>query len=72
MSFFEKKCTVAVAGGGIAGIAAALAAARCGKKVILLEKSCVLGGLATNGLIYIYLPLCDGNGRQVIYGIIMS
>ena len=32
MSFFEKKCTVAVAGGGIAGIAAALAAARCGKK----------------------------------------
>ncbi len=69
MSFFEKKCTVAVAGGGIAGIAAALAAARCGKKVILLEKSCVLGGLATNGLIYIYLPLCDGNGQQVVYGI---
>lgn len=69
MSFFEKNCTVAVAGGGIAGIAAALAAARCGKKVIMLEKSCVLGGLATNGLIYIYLPLCDGNGRQVIYGI---
>ena len=69
MNFFEKNCTVAVAGGGIAGIAAALAAARYGKKVILLEKSCVLGGLATNGLIYIYLPLCDGNGRQVIYGI---
>lgn len=69
MNSFEKSCTVAVVGGGIAGIAAALAAARYGKKVILLEKSCVLGGLATNGLIYIYLPLCDGNGRQVIYGI---
>lgn len=69
MNIFEKSCTVAVSGGGIAGIAAALQAARCGKKVILLEKSCVAGGLATNGLIYIYLPLCDGNGRQVIYGI---
>ena len=34
----------------IAGIAAALAAARNGAKVILIEKQCALGGLATLGL----------------------
>lgn len=65
----EKKCDVLVAGGGIAGIAAALAAARNGASVILAEKQCALGGLATLGLISIYLPLCDGEGHQVTFGI---
>ena len=60
---------VVVAGGGIAGIAAALGAARQGAKVALLEKQFLLGGLATAGLITIYLPLCDGNGNQVSFGI---
>lgn len=60
---------VTVAGGGVAGIAAALAAARNGAKVLLLEKQCMLGGLATAGLVTVYLPLCDGLGRQMSYGI---
>lgn len=60
---------VAVVGGGIAGVAAALAAARLGKKVILFERMFGLGGLATLGLITIYLPICDGNGNQICYGI---
>ena len=60
---------VAVCGGGFAGISAALAAAREGKKVILFEKEYILGGLGTAGLITIYLPLCDGFGRQVSFGI---
>lgn len=60
---------IAVCGGGIAGIAAALAAARHGKKVVLLERQYMLGGLATAGLITIYLPLCDGCGKQVSFGI---
>lgn len=60
---------VVVVGGGIAGVAAALAASRAGTKVCLLEKVCALGGLATVGNVIIYLPLCDGNGRQVIGGI---
>ena len=64
-----KECDVLVCGGGFAGISAALAAARQNKKVILLEKSYLLGGLATSGLITIYLPLCDGLGRQVSFGI---
>ncbi len=60
---------VLVAGGGIAGIAAALAAARAGKRVLLLEGQYMLGGLATAGIVTIYLPLCDGYGRQVSFGI---
>ncbi len=63
------NCDVLVCGGGFAGISAALAAARQGKKVILLEKTFMLGGLATAGLVTIYLPLCDGIGRQISFGI---
>ena len=63
------KCDVLVAGGGIAGIAAALAAGRQGKDVLLIENEYTLGGLATLGLVTIYLPLCDGEGHQVIFGI---
>lgn len=60
---------VIVAGGGVAGISAALAAARQGKKLLLIEKMFILGGLATAGLVTIYLPICDGKGRQVSFGI---
>ena len=60
---------VVVAGGGIAGCAAALAAARNGARVLLIEKQTLLGGLATAGLITYYLPLCDGEGTQMSYGI---
>ncbi|HOK04069.1 MAG TPA: FAD-dependent oxidoreductase [Victivallales bacterium] len=63
------KTDVAVVGGGIAGCAAALAAARSGVKVILIEKESALGGLATLANVIVYLPLCDGNGNQVIGGI---
>ena len=63
------ECDVLVVGGGFAGIAAALSAARMGKKVILVEKSFYLGGLGTSGLVTIYLPICDGMGKQVSFGI---
>ncbi len=65
----SSHCDVLVCGGGIAGIAAALSAARHGARVILLEREYMLGGLATLGLITIYLPLCDGEGHQVSFGI---
>lgn len=58
-----------VVGGGFAGIAAALAAARGGNKVLLCEKMFMLGGLGTAGLVTIYLPLCDGKGNQLSFGI---
>ena len=56
---------VIVAGGGIAGIAAALAAARAGAETLLLEKEYALGGLATLGLIIVYLPIDDGLGEKM-------
>ena len=65
----EKSYDVVVAGAGVAGVAAAVSAARQGAKTALIEKQCLLGGLATSGLIYVYLPLCDGCGNQVIFGI---
>lgn len=64
-----KNYDIAVCGGGFAGISAALAAAREGKKVVLFEKEYMLGGLGTAGLVTIYLPLCDGYGKQVSFGI---
>ena len=65
----ENYYDVAVCGGGFAGISAALAAAREGKRVVLFEKQYILGGLGTAGLVTIYLPLCDGYGKQVSFGI---
>lgn len=65
----SRSAGVLVAGGGIAGIAAAIAAARSGAEVVLLEREYCLGGMATLGLVTIYLPLDDGNGNQVIFGI---
>lgn len=62
------KYDVVVVGGGIAGICAAVSAARNGSSVLLLEKQVNLGGLATVGLISWYEPLCDGNGNQLIHG----
>jgi ribulose 1,5-bisphosphate synthetase/thiazole synthase len=63
------ECDVLVAGGGIGGVAAAIGAARNGAEVVLLEREYVLGGLATLGLITIYLPICDGEGHQISYGL---
>lgn len=66
---FRKHYDVVVVGAGVAGVAAAVAAARRGRRTALLEKQTLIGGLATSGLIYLYLPLCDGFGTQVISGI---
>ena len=60
---------VLICGGGVAGVAAALSAARNGMSVGIVEKNYGFGGLATLGLICDFLPLCDGAGHQVIGGI---
>lgn len=62
------NCDVAVAGGGVAGVAAAVSAARHGKRVVLIEKTTQLGGLATIGLINFFVPMCNGRGVQIIKG----
>ena len=65
----NESSDVLVAGAGVAGVAAAVAAARAGLHTALVEKTVLVGGLATTGLIYGYTPLCDGNGRQVTFGL---
>ena len=65
----KKNYDVIVVGGGVAGIAAAVASSRGGAKTLLMEKTVVLGGLGTQGLISWYEPLCNGNGKQLISGI---
>ena len=65
----SDSADVVVAGAGIAGIAAALAAARAGASVLLLEDSFSPGGLATVGMVPEYLPIDDGRGRKVMGGI---
>jgi hypothetical protein len=69
-SFFEKKYDIAIIGAGVAGCAAALKARSFGMKTVLIEKQCTLGGLATSGFINIFLPLCDGLGNQVLFGLV--
>ena len=64
-TYVHGEYDVIVVGGGTAGVAAALAAARNGSKVLLLEKTTMLGGLATAGLVVIYLPICDGMGHKI-------
>ena len=43
---------VVVAGGGPAGVSAAIAAARGGAETLLVERYGHLGGMATGGLVY--------------------
>lgn len=56
---------VLVAGGGPAGFAAAVAAARLGAKVMLIERYGCLGGLATGGLVLYMDGLSDGSERVI-------
>ncbi len=62
------ECDVLVVGGGAAGMSAAIAAARQGADVVLVERYGYLGGLASGGLIVLLLTLDDGDGHQVIAG----
>lgn len=63
------EADIIVVGGGLAGISAAVAAARNGLSVIVIEKNCVLGGLATLGHVCVYMPLDDGLGHKIHGGL---
>lgn len=62
------RADVVVCGGGPAGTAAAIAAARHGAQVLLLERHGCLGGLATGGLV-VALPRFTDLGRPIIGGL---
>lgn len=68
LSGTRKSHDVIVVGGGVAGVASALAARRLGASVLLLEKRCELGGLATAGLVNLFVPLCNGRGIPIMRG----
>lgn len=65
----KKDYDVIVCGGGVAGVAAAVTAKKHGLKVLLIEKSNILGGLGTLGLINLFVPMCNGRGKQIIFGL---
>lgn len=56
-------CDVAVVGGGIAGVCAALAAAQSGASVILIERFAVTGGNATVGGVGAFCGETAGQGE---------
>ena len=59
---------VLIVGGGPAGCAAAIAAARHGAKVLLIEAQTYLGGMSTGGMVPTWCPFSDGE-RSVYEGI---
>src|SRR5258706_14509543 len=63
-----RACDVLVVGGGPSGTAAAVAAAKLGADVILLERYNHLGGLSTGGLVIWIDRLTDLSGKHVIRG----
>ena len=52
----NRSFDVVVAGGGLSGVAAAIAAAREGAKVLIIERYGFLGGMATAGLVNPFMP----------------
>ena len=62
------SCDVLITGGGPSGTAAAVAAARQGADVILLERYNHLGGLSTGGLVIWIDRMTDWDGNLVIRG----
>jgi hypothetical protein len=63
-----RNCDVLVVGGGPSGTAAAVAAARVGADVVLLERYNHLGGLSTGGLVIWIDRMTDWSGKHVIRG----
>ncbi len=62
------EAELVIAGAGPAGCAAALSAARRGRKVLLLEAATRPGGMGTAGMVSSFAPMSDGE-RCVAGGI---
>jgi len=63
---------VIVVGGGPSGIAASISAARCGKKVVLVERAGQPGGMATLGNVSIFMTVGNVTGiyREILSEIV--
>ena len=62
----EEGYDLVVAGGGPAGSAAAICAARLGARVLLVEATGCLGGTGTSGLVTAFDPMA--NGERMLVG----
>ena len=65
----QLDADVVVAGGGPAGINAAIAAGRLGARTVLVERYGFLGGMSTIALVYPWMTFHTMEGKQVIAGI---
>lgn len=63
-----KEVDVVVAGGGPAGVAAAIASARQGARTLLLERHGFLGGMGTAALVNPFMSYFSGR-KQLVQGI---
>ena len=63
------RSDVVVVGGGPAGLAAAISAARQGASVTLLERYAYLGGLAAGGMVLVLDDFSDGPAEITVRGI---
>jgi hypothetical protein len=67
------RTQVCVVGGGSGGTGAALAAARAGAKVVLIESESILGGTSTNAWVNTWEPTAGADGLpREIYGQMMK
>jgi hypothetical protein len=64
-----RETEVLVVGGGPAGVAAAIAAARNGAETTLIERYNHLGGMATGGLVILIPHMSAGTAEQEVTGI---
>ena len=65
----RSNVDVLVVGAGMAGVCAAIAAARCGARTVLTDRYAFLGGNATAGLLGNFLTFHNMKGEQICNGI---
>ena len=63
-----RKVDVLVIGGGCAGLAAAVSAARHGAKVLIADANNSLGGMATSGMVGPFMTVYDREGNRPVVG----
>ena len=65
----RSNVDILVVGAGMAGVCAAIAAARCGARTVLTDRYAFLGGNATAGLLGNFLTFHNMKGEQICNGI---
>ena len=63
----KLQADVVVIGGGPSGMCAAIAAAREGVRVILVEQAGFSGGMATRGLVGPFMTCYDAKGETMAF-----